>query len=249
MGTMQKFIYLIICLYGLWLGEGMAAESSQEVEIIDPYLEMHTGPGEGYPIFHVIERGERIKIIKRRTDWFKIQAGRDKQGWVDRAQMEQTLTPGGEKTKFRRLAAGDFSGRRWEAGLLGGDFKGSTVMTAYGDYFLTENFLVELSLSQILGKFSSSTFLNLGLAMQPFPEWRLSPFFTLGTGIIDTRARSTLVQAADRTDSAAYVGVGVRMYFTRRFMLRAELKDYVIFSSDNDNEEIREWKVGFGVFF
>ena len=29
----------------------------------DPYIELHTGPGRGYPIFHVTERGERIIIL------------------------------------------------------------------------------------------------------------------------------------------------------------------------------------------
>ena len=252
MPVMGKSFFLFAIMLMAWLLPVLhisAAEEPQSLEVIDPYLEMHTGPGEGYPVFHVIERGQKFQVIKRRTDWFKVRVKKDKIGWVDRGQMQQTLTESGERTKLKKLSAGDYSGRTWEAGLLGGDFKGARVMTVYTGYYFTENFSTELSLSQILGGFSSSTLVNVGLMLEPFPEWSVSPFFTLGTGIIETRSRSSLVQSRDRTDSSSHVGIGARMYFTKRFLIRFEVKDYVLFSSDNDNEEITEWKVGFGVFF
>ncbi|MFO7602608.1 MAG: outer membrane beta-barrel protein, partial [Gammaproteobacteria bacterium] len=226
-----------------------AAEAPQSLEVVDPYLELHTGPGAGYPVFHVIERDKIIQVIKRRTDWFKVRTDRDKIGWIDRAQMAQTLTVSGERTQLKTLAADDYSARTWEAGIMGGDFKGSTVMTVYTGYYFTENFSTELSLSQILGGFSSSTLINVNVSLAPFPEWTVSPYFTLGTGVIETRARSTLVQSQDRSDNASHVGIGARMYFAKQFLLRFEYKDYVLYTSENDNKEIREWKIGFGVFF
>lgn len=246
----SHIIYTVIMVIGLLPAMCVnAAEAPQILEVIDPYLEMHTGPGEGYPVFHVIERGKKIEVLKRRTDWFKVRTDKDKTGWIDRGQMEQTLTEVGERTKLKKFSEGDYSGREWEMGLMGGDFGGSTVMTFYTGYYFTENFSTELQLSQILGGFSSSTFINMSVSLEPFPEWSVSPYFTLGTGVINTRARSSLVQSKDRTDSSSHVGIGARMYFTKRFLVRFEVKDYVLFSSDNDNEEITEWKVGFGVFF
>ena len=45
------------------LGAAQAlADSAKEplwLEVIDPYVEMHSGPGRGYPVFYVIEQGER----------------------------------------------------------------------------------------------------------------------------------------------------------------------------------------------
>jgi len=226
-----------------------ATGAPQILQVADPYLEMHTGPGEGYPVFYVIEQGQTLQVIKRRTDWYKVRIKNNKTGWIDRAQMEQTLTTTGERTKLKRLAANDYSARNWEAGILGGGFKDSTVMTVYTGYYITDNFSTELSLSQILGRFSSSTFVNVNLSLEPFPEWRVSPFFTVGTGIISTRSRSSLVQAKDRTDNSSHVGIGARMYFAKQFLIRFEVKDYVLYSSDNNNEEITEWKIGFGIFF
>jgi hypothetical protein len=36
---------------------------------------------------------------------------------------------------------------------------------------------------------------------------------------------------------------------TRRLIFRAEYKTYVVFTTRNDNEEIREWKAGLSFFF
>ena len=61
--------------------------------------------------------------------------------------------------------------------------------------------------------------------------------------------KSTIVEAPDRTDDIGHVGAGFRIYATRRFLLRAEYKSYVVFTSRDENEEIEEWKVGFAFFF
>ena len=74
-------------------------------------------------------------------------------------------------------------------------------------------------------------------------------FFTLGTGVLHIQPKATLVQVEDRTDQQAHVGFGLRTHLGRRFMLRAEYKSYVVFTSRDENEEVEEWKAGFAVFF
>jgi len=241
-----RAVVFMLCLLATVV---QAEEAYPEVKVADPYIELHTGPGGGYPIFHVVERGEFVEVIKRKTDWFKVRTAKGTTGWVERGQMERTLTAEGEATQFAEAALGDFSSRRWEAGLLGGDFNGAPVMTFYGGYAFNANLSAELSLAQALGEFASSTLLNLNLVSQPFPEWRFSPFFTLGAGDIATRPRVTLVRAEDSNDATAHVGLGLRVYLSRRFILRAEYKSYVAFSSDDDNEEFEEWQAGFAFFF
>jgi len=233
---------------------GVALVNAEEkaplvVEVLDPYIELHSGPGRGYPIFFVVSRGESIEILFRRTDWFKIKAPQGKIGWVDRAQMVMTIDPTGERLKIKDAGTAEFIERRWEYGLALGDFEGSTIMTATATRHFTENISTEVYLSKVLGSASSSTLLGAGLVQQPFPEWRLSPFFTIGTGIKETRPKSVLAGTRDRSDLYASVGLGVRMHFTKRFLLRAEYRRNVVFASRDDNEEIDEWKAGFGFFF
>jgi hypothetical protein len=39
------------------------------------------------------------------------------------------------------------------------------------------------------------------------------------------------------------------MYVTKRFMFRTEYSSYLTFTSEDDNEELDEWKAGFTFFF
>lgn len=220
-----------------------------EVKVAAPYIEMHTGPGSGFPIFHVVDRGDFVEVIKRKTDWFKVRTAKGKVGWVNRVQMEKTLTPSGDLAEFADASLGDFSKRRWEMGLVGGTFNGAPVMTLYGAYALSANLSAELSASQVTGDYSSSEIVSLNLLSQPFSKWRYSPFFTLGLGQITTSPSVTLIQAQDSQDLIAHMGLGLKMYLSRRFIFRAEYKNYVGFSSDDDNEEFEEWKAGFAFFF
>ena len=57
------------------------------------------------------------------------------------------------------------------------------------------------------------------------------------------------MQPEDRTDSTAYAGIGLRGYLTNRFLLQLEYRSFVVFTSRDDNEEIKEWTVGFNYFF
>lgn len=226
-----------------------AAPRYRTVSVADPYLEMHTGPGRGYPKFHVVDRGETVEIIKRRTDWFLVRTERGKEGWVDRGQMERTLQPKGDPLDFAAADQDDFTNSRWEAGIMAGDFGGANIISAYGAYSLNSHVGIELWGSQILGNFSNGWMGSVNVIHETWPDFRISPFFTLGAGVIHTEPKSTIVAGEDRTDQIAHAGGGLRFYATRRFILRAEFKSYVVFTSRDDNEEVEEWKVGFAFFF
>jgi hypothetical protein len=240
---------LALLLYCLSAGQVRAEAKYVQVVVADPYIELHTGPGRGYPIFHVVERGAAVEILKRRTDWFKVRTEDRREGWVDRRQMLRTLEPTGEQMAFNDGSRESFTEHRWEAGVLAGDFGGASVISIYGALAFNSQLSLELGASHVLGEFSNSYLATLGLNHVFVPEWRASPFFTLGTGIIHTQPNVTLGQAQDRTDQVGYVGGGVRAYLTRRFMFRVEYRSYVVFTSRNDNEEIDEWRAGFAFFF
>ena len=240
---------LLMALCAIAGAEVQAAERYRTVTVADPYLDMHTGPGRGYPKFYVVERDESVEILKRRTDWFLVRTANGKEGWVDRDQMERTLQPAGDPLDFASADQDDFTNSRWEAGVLAGDFGGANIISVYGAYSLNPHVGLELWGSQILGNFSNGWMGSLNVVHETWPDWRVSPFFTLGAGVVHTSPKSTIVQGEDRTDQVGHAGAGIRFYATRRFILRAEYKSYVVFTSRDDNEEIEEWKVGFAFFF
>lgn len=228
----------------------MAEGKLPKILIADPFIDLRTGPGRGYPIFHVVERGQEVEVLKRRTDWFEIRTDRNVQGWVAREQMLATLEPTGEPLDLQEPARVNYMSRRWQGGIMAGDFSGASVISAFGGYAFSDNLSIELTFDHILGEFSNGASVTLGLMHVFVPEWRLSPYFTLGTGVINIDPKSTLVKSEDRTDQIGYVGGGLQFYLTRRFMLRSEYRNNIIFTSRDDNEEVDEWKyLGFAFFF
>jgi hypothetical protein len=241
---------LLLALLMLTAGPGTARAGERKILIADPFIELHTGPGRGYPVFHVVERGREVTIVKRRTDWFEIRTDRGIEGWAPREQMIATLEPTGEPLDLQEPARENYMSRRWQAGVMAGDFGGASLVSMFGGYAFSDNLSIELTLNHILGEFSNGYSATLGLMHVFVPEWRLSPYFTLGTGVIYTEPKSTLVQSIDRDDQIGYVGGGLQFYLTRRFMLRTEYRNNVIFTSRDDNEEVDEWKyLGFAFFF
>ena len=93
-----------------------------KVKIADPFIELHTGPGSGYPIFYVVDRGTEVSIIRRKTDWFRIETSDGKTGWASRDQMRETLLPTGEKFRLVESDLEDFTQRKWILGFTGGEF-------------------------------------------------------------------------------------------------------------------------------
>lgn len=244
---MARFVAcaLLICLAGV----ATARAEGLEVVVADPYLELHTGPGRGFPIVHVVERGASLRVLKRRTDWFHVVDGDGREGWVHRDQLTQTLVPAGERMQIDDPAREDFGAHRREVGVLIGDFGGANVVTAYGAYAFNGHLSGELALSHLLGNFSDGQVATLGLTHVPRPDWRIQPFLSIGTGMIRIQPKGTQVQTPERTDQLAYVGFGARAYLARRFIVRAEYKEYVVFTDRDENEEATEWKVGFAFFF
>ena len=228
----------------------LAAEKQQNlVKVIDPYIELHTGPGRGYPVFYVAARGEWIEILYRQTDWFKVRTQNKKEGWVSTNQLKMTVEPTGKRLAVKDPGAEDFRTRSWEYGAEVGNFSGAAVISFYAAYHFTENISTEMSLSQVIGSASSSVLGGVAIVEEPFPEWLISPFFALGTGVIKTTPKATLALPVDRSDQYAHVGIGARMHLTKRFLLRLEYRRYAIFTSRTHNEDIDEWKAGFGFFF
>ena len=245
---MYKLVLIVFLLMVSSLGLA-AAEQKNFVKVVDPYIEMHTGPGRGYPIFYVAERGEWVEILFRQTDWFKVRTHDEKEGWVSANQLKMTLEPSGQRVAIKDPGEEDFRTRRWEYGGEVGDFSGASVIGFYAAYHFTENISTELWLSQVIGSASSSIVGGMEIVEEPFPDWKISPFIALGTGWIHTKPKSTLVQPKDRTNQFAHYGLGVRMQLTKRLLLRLEYRRYSIFTSQTHNEDINEWKAGFGFFF
>jgi hypothetical protein len=242
----------LLALFGLGQQAFAAEQADVQLIIADPFIELHTGPGASYPIFYVVDRGQKISVLGRKTQWFKVRAKNGKLGWASKAQMQKTLLPSGEQLNFKEEDRNAFIQRSWELGAMTGELKNAPLLSIYGAYAFTRNLSIELGLEHSVGNVSSSDLAKLSLLMQPFPEWKYSPFFSMGAGAISVQPNATLIDPADKNNPLSQIGFGIKTYLSRRFILRAEVNQMVIFSANNENDEnedITEWKIGFAIFF
>lgn len=226
-----------------WADEGI------RVTIIDPFVDLHTGPGRGYPIVHIVERGEPAEMLKKRTGWIKLKTRRGFEGWAHSDDLALTLDEDGALMEFDQPGVEDYLDRRWHTGAGAGDFGGADALSAWLGYRFTDNLTVEGKVTHAIGNFSDSLSGGFSIVHETWPHWRVSPFFSLGVGVIKINPDATLVQTEDRTDTMMMVGIGAQGYVSRRFMLRAEYTNNMILTSRNENEEVNEWKIGLNIFF
>ena len=225
------------------------AREAASVVVQDPFVDLRSGPGRGFPATLSVERDATIVLLRQRTDWIKVRAANGREGWVHRSQLERTLTPGGAPVQVAGPKPESRLEHRWEASLGTGDFGGANVVSVAGAFALTPSLLVRADANQLLGSFSDGWLGTAGIAHVFMPEWRVSPFVGIGGGVVTISPKATLVQAEDRTDTTAYAGLGVRGFLTNRFLLQAEYRSYVVFTSRDENEEIDAWTVAFTYFF
>ncbi len=113
-----------------WFGSNwFGPDEPLQVSVNDAYINVYTGPGRGYPIFHVIEREEIVTLLKSRTRWIKIKIKRGIVGWIKRDDMQFTLALDGSKPEFPDTKQADYLVNRFEMGAAYGDFAGADSMT------------------------------------------------------------------------------------------------------------------------
>ena len=242
-------IAVLLLTGGLAAAPVYAEGAGVQVQIVEPYLELRTGPGRGYPVTHVIERGEWIGITRRRTDWFKLRTSQGKEGWASRAAIETTVTEAGTPIRLRDVVFDDYRSRRFEVGFAGGVLEGDPYMLVRAGYRFHENLSGEFTVGQATGDFSSSRLYYASVVSEPFPEWRLSPLFSLGLGRFNSTPKSTLVGAIATESNTANAALGARFYLTRRFIVRGEYRRHVVFVDQSRINEYNELSLGISLFF
>jgi opacity protein-like surface antigen len=221
------------------------------VSIVEPYVDFRTGPASEYPIFHVAEQGESITILKQKTGWYKATTYKGQEGWVSAEQLGKTLKPSGERLYVPTGSFEDYTNRTFEFSAFGGILESVTAMSVATAWNVTGNLVVEGTYTQALGDFSENKLWSIRLQHHTFPEWKVSPYLTIGAGGINTRPRSNLVQSGDEVRKSDFyeVGAGVRYYFARNTVIKFEYRNIIALTDRDDQERIEEFKLGFSVFF
>lgn len=247
-----RWVLAAFCAAGLGAGSiAHAADppTTERVRVADPYLELHTGPGRGYPVFFVVAREGWVEIELRHTDWYKVRSAEGKIGWVHRRQLARTLTEAGGGKTFRDIAVDDYLARRVEFGAGWGRFKSEPMIKVWTAYRLTETLNAEATVGQVQGVFSGTDFWHVNLGAEPWGDKRLSPYFSIGFGKFTNIPNPSLVSATPTDAKLANASLGVRYYLNDRFVLRADYSIYTAFVADTRSTEYRAISAGLSFFF
>jgi hypothetical protein len=244
---MRRLLALVLMLQAFSVGLVHAKTRLLEVVVSEPFLEMHSGPGRGYPVIYVVGRDEVVTVLYSRTDWFKVRAPRGQEGWARRSELALTKLASGEPAPIPPYP--DFAAHRFEIGAGYGVYNRQNLVSAYADYGLTNSIDAEFVVQQALGTLDNRYVTSIGLRHTFIPEWKwFSPTASLGAAFqhIETKEPPAPLQT---NNELAYVSLGARGFITKRFMWRADWRHYIVFSNQNAYEDLEEWKFGLAVFF
>lgn len=224
------------------------ASGSVYLEVAEPYIEMHTGPGRGYPVFNVVEQGETIEILKRKADWYKVRSTDNKTGWSRATEIAHTLKPSGEPVDLPEINRGDYLKSRWRVGFSGGQFEGANTFSVTGGYRILGWVGVELEWGQIFDNSVTSDYYGGNILLEPDMNYPVTPYVTGGAGQFQFNSRQKVV-VEDAGNSDYYsIGLGASYYIGRNFVMRGEYRWYSV-STDDGDAGLNSWRIGLNTFF
>jgi hypothetical protein len=225
------------------------SRKSEVVQITDPYIELRSGPGRGYPIFFVAPRNDWIEIELRHTDWFRIRTEDDKVGWVSRQQLETTLTAAGGTKSFRDVLLDDYLSRKVQLGAAWGQFKSEPMLKLWTSYRFSDTLSLEATIGQVQGVFSGTDLWHVDVLIEPWSDHRISPFFGVGVGKFKNFPNLSLIGATDTNAKMGVARMGLRYYLTERFVMSADYSLYTAFLNDQRSTQYNAWTLGLSFFF
>ena len=225
------------------------SQKTERLQVTDPYIELRTGPGRGFPVFFVTKRGDFIEIELRHTDWYRVKTDDGKVGWVTRQQLESTLTAAGGKKSFRDVLLDDFLSRKVQLGGAWGHFHSEPMLKLWTSYRFSETLSLEGTIGQVQGVFSGSDFWHLNVVAEPWSDRRISPFFGVGIGKFKNFPNLSLIGATTTDAKLANAQIGVRYHLSDRFVMQLDYSLYTAFISDQKSTEYRALTAGVSFFF
>jgi len=223
------------------------------LEVIDPYADVHSGPGRGYPVFYAVEEGESIEILARRPGWYEIRLQNGRTGWVTAAQISRTIQVTGEPADLPTVSYGDFLKNSFRVGLTAGVFtsgelEGSDSWSATGGYRVISWLGLEGEYGKLYGEDIRGDFYGFNLLLEPYSKGRFSPYLLLGAGSISVDSQPKLVPLEIEESDFQNYGLGLNYYLGRNFLIKVEYRTFTV-STDESDVDLDAWKIGFNTFF
>jgi len=244
----QLTLLLIMAVTCAWSMSSFAllsgsAASLVQVTITADFVELHGGPGRGFPVFHVAEKNAELAILAEKLDWVKVRTSKGTEGWVATSELASARLSGSERRySFGQLEAADDVQRRIEVGVFTGKFAGDSMFGVLGAYRFTRYVAVELAWESAVGVYSTSTYSRVGLRANLRPNAAWSPYVLGGGGMFGNTPRSTLVANDPLTGTTLQAGAGLSYAAAKGLDVRAAVLSHWL--SGKEARQFTEWQLG-----
>ncbi len=223
------------------------------LEVIDAYADVHSGPGRGYPVFYTIEQGEKVEILTRRPGWYEVRAENGRVGWTTAAQISRTIQATGEPADLPSVGYGDYIKGSWVTGFSTGQFsdgalEGYETFSVTGGYRFLSWLGADVELGRLFGSDASGDYYAANVYLEPFSDWKFSPYVALGVGELSLGSQPQLISFSEKSSNFNSYGLGTSFYLGRNFVIKAEYRWYSV-STDDETESLQAWKIGLNTFF
>jgi len=164
---------------------------------------------------------------------------RGKKGWVNRSQLETTLTEGGGTQAFRDIALGDYLQRTFSVGAAYGAPRRPDGQVPGCVPVFRHAQRIESTFAQVQGVFSGTSLWHVNLQPSPGPTSASRPSSHRHRAIQERPEP----QPGDTTDEPGRglsdAIIGVNYHLSGRFVIRADYAIYTAFVSDARSTEYR----------
>jgi hypothetical protein len=223
--------------------------AAERLLVDDPYVDVRSGPGAAYPIIQVAARHEWIWVEFERADWFKVRTENGQTGWVDRHQLENTLTESGGKKSFRDIVIDDYLARRLEVGVGWGHTAAAPFVRLSGTYYLRPTMAAEIDYAQIQGLYSGTNAWDAAFQMMPWNFGRFQPYLGIGVGRSSFQPNVSLISAHPVNSNTSVAQAGVRVHLGERLMLRLDWQQSLVLFSAQQSDQFHMVDAAVSFFF
>lgn len=206
---------------------------ASEATVKSEFLEVFTAAGRGYPIFFVVENGEKFQLLKRKTDWIKIKSKQGQVGWISYQDYASSVYLA--RPNIRKLAVSS----RWELGVSTGKFGSDNSFSASAGYYIKPTVAVQAEYKKVIGEFSHSNMLSGKFMFQMMRDRVVSPFISLGLGVMENTPRQSLVNADVEQENLFLGGGGFNYIPYKRLNMRFTVNNYYLNKSKRNYIDYR----------
>jgi hypothetical protein len=171
------------------------------------------------------------------------------EGWVEETQLSDLKLVNGRGKDFQQAVLDDFYDARFEISVMAGGLSEDTQFNGRLGFKVSEFLEVEAFYGQAFNDFSDTHFYGVGVQGKPLRGHRWEPYLGLSLGKLENDPNSTVIGGNTTSDDITMAQLGMRFYFTRNFVLRAEYGRMLLHVDDDRRDQLDLLSFGIGAFF